>query len=113
LWNVIGEEFPETLRIPVDTGFEGSILLDVESYEFFKVGELPREFWRTYRTLSGRALMRVARAVARLGAVELETYVEAPAYGLGKRLLGREVLNKLIVVLDGPKRSSCLAEALE
>lgn len=36
LYNVLLEEYHEILKLPVDTGFEGSILLTTDDYEFFK-----------------------------------------------------------------------------
>jgi predicted aspartyl protease len=108
LFNLAGEEFG-TVELGVDTGFEGSILLDREAYEFFAVGELPREAWRRYRTFAGPLPMRTARAVAELGGRRVEVLVETPLYGGGKRLVGRELLNKLVLVLDGPRREACVA----
>lgn len=110
LFNLMLEEFGE-VELRVDTGFEGSIMLDRESYEFFAVGELPRDAWRLYRTLAGPLPMRVARAFAELGGSRLEVFVETPLYGGGKRLVGRELLNSLVLVLDGPGRAACLAKA--
>ncbi len=112
LYNVLGMEFPEEIEVPVDTGFEGSLMLRTEDYEFFMVGELPRDYWRTYSTLAGSVLMRVARAIAVIGGTRLEIYVETPYFGRGRRLLGREVLNKLTLVLDGPDRRCCIARKL-
>ena len=109
LYNMMLEEFPEELEIPVDTGFEGSLMLTVNDYEFFKVGELPQTYWRSYRTLTGIIVMRVARAIAKIEGREFEIYVEAPHIGVGKRLMGRELLNKLILVLDGPARKCCIS----
>ncbi|RLF00126.1 MAG: hypothetical protein DRJ57_01395 [Thermoprotei archaeon] len=107
LLNLVGEELD--IELPVDTGFEGSILLDRETYEFFMVGELPRSAWRTYRTLVGPIPMRTARAVAIIEGEKLEVFIETPLYGGGKRLMGRELLNRLVLVLDGPTRLSCVA----
>ena len=107
LYNLRMEEFPQTLKIPVDTGFEGSIMLLDEDYEFFIIGELPREAWRTYRTLVGPVTMRVARGFAEIDGRMFETFIESPLAGKGKRLLGREFLNKLVIVLDGPKELCC------
>jgi predicted aspartyl protease len=76
LFNLAGEELE--VELGVDTGFEGSILLDREAYEFFAVGELPREAWRRYRTLAGPLPMRTARAVAELGGRRFEVLVETP-----------------------------------
>jgi len=76
LFSLAGEELE--VELGVDTGFEGSILLDRETYEFFAVGELPREAWRRYRTLAGPLPMRTARAVAELGGRRFEVLVETP-----------------------------------
>lgn len=111
LHNLLGEELD--LELPIDTGFEGSILLDHETYEFFMVGELPRSAWRTYRTLVGPIPMRTARAIAIIGDEKFEVLVETPLYGGGKRLAGRELLNKLVLVLDGPLKRSCVARRRE
>ncbi len=110
LYNVLGEEFPEELEFPIDTGYEGSLMLQRRDYEFFMVGELPREYWRTYKTFVGRIVMRVARAIAEIDNMKFEVYVEAPYYGYGKRLIGREILNKLKLVLDGPRQECCLVD---
>jgi len=110
LYNVLGMEFHEELEVPVDAGFEGSLMLESDDYKFFMVGELPREYWRTYSTLAGSVLMRVARAIAVIGGERLEIYVETPYFGRGKRLLGREVLNKLVLVLDGVSGQCCIAK---
>jgi len=109
LFNVALEELG-ILEIPIDTGFEGSILLPTDTYRFFKIAELPRSMWRTYLTLTGIITMRVARAIAETNGIRIETYVETPLYGGKKLLLGREFLNKLTIVLDGPKNESCIVE---
>ena len=55
-------------------------------------------------------VMRVARAVAIIDKKKLEIYVETPYFGRGKRLIGREVLNKLRLILDGPNTQCCIAK---
>ena len=110
LYNVLGMEFPEEIEVPVDTGFEGSLMLEAKDYKFFMIGELPRDYWRTYSTLAGPITMRVARAIAVIGDIKLEIYVETPYFGHGKRLLGREVINKLILILDGLGKRCCTAQ---
>ncbi|HDI74695.1 MAG TPA: hypothetical protein ENF55_01925 [Thermoprotei archaeon] len=110
LFNIVGEEFPEEIEAPIDTGFEGSLMLTSDDYKFFSIGELPRDYWRRYLTLAGSIVMRVARAIMQVGDFKLEIYVEAPYYGLGKRLMGREVLNKLILVLDGLRKECCIGQ---
>jgi len=84
-----------------------------EIYEFFMVSELPRSAWRTYRTLVGPIPMRTARAIAVIGDVKHEVFVETPLYEGGKRLAGRELLNRFILVLDGPLKSACVARRRE
>ncbi len=110
MYNVFGEEFPRKVELVIDTGYEGSIMLNNNYYSFFASAELPREMWRMYRTLTGRVIMRVARALVEVGGTKLETYVETPLFGLGKNLAGREFLNKLVIVLDGIRRETCLCE---
>ena len=110
LYNMLGREFYEELEVPVDTGFEGSLMLESDDYKFFIVGELPKEYWSTYSTLTGSILMRVASAFAVIGNIKLKIYVETPYLGRGKRLLGREVLNKLVLVLDGIKSRCYVAK---
>ena len=107
LYNAALEEYGE-IALQVDTGYEGPIMLPRGEYEFFMIGELPRSLWRTYRTLADTVTMRVARTVAEAAGRRLEVYIETPLYGGGKRLVGREVLNKLRVLLDGPSTRACI-----
>uniref|UniRef100_A0A7C1GB11 Clan AA aspartic protease n=1 Tax=Thermofilum adornatum TaxID=1365176 RepID=A0A7C1GB11_9CREN len=111
-YNFLGEELGP-LDIPIDTGFSGSIMVETEEYDFFRVGELPRELWRTYRTLTGPLPMRTARAILEVGGKKLEVFVESPYYGGGKRLVGREVLSQLVLVLDSINYETCIAETGE
>ncbi len=110
LYNLKGEKFPGKLLIPIDTGFEGSIMLSNEDYEFFQIAELPEEYWRTYRTLAGTVIMRVSYAIVEVNNIKFQTYVETPRFGVGTRLIGREVLNKLTIILDGKNKLVCLAD---
>ncbi|MEM4030163.1 MAG: hypothetical protein QXO02_09720 [Thermofilaceae archaeon] len=109
LLNLLGESIE--LELPIDTGFEGAVMLDYDTYSSFTVGELPREAWRMYRTLAGPLPVRTARAIAEVDSRQFEVFVETPVYGGGKRLLGREPLNRLTIVLDGHARTACTAEA--
>ena len=72
LFNVLGEEFPEEVEFPVDTGFAGSLMLEMEDYKFFMVGELPRKYWRRYSTLTGTIIMRVAKAIVLVNGIKFE-----------------------------------------
>ena len=112
LVNLLGEEFG-LIDILVDTGFAGSVMLERDDYEFFSIGELPRDFWRSYRTLAGPLLVRTARAFIDIGGKRIETYVEAPYFGLGKRVMGREVLRKIALTLDGLNGETCIVSARE
>ncbi len=107
LYTLAGEEVGP-VRLQVDTGFEGSILLPSELYERFMIAELPTSMWRRYITLTGTVTMRVARAIAEVDGVKLEVFVETPLYGGWRGLAGRELLNKLLLVLDGPRARLCL-----
>ena len=107
LYNAALEEYGE-IPLQIDTGYEGPIMMPRGEYEFFMIGELPRSLWRTYRTLSDTVTMRVARAVIEVAGKRLETYVETPLYGGGKRLAGRELLNNLRIILDGPAKKTCI-----
>jgi len=109
LYNAALEEYGE-IPLQVDTGYEGPIMLPRGDYEFFMIGELPRSLWRSYRTLTDTVTMRTARAVVEACGAKLEAYVESPLYGGGRRLVGRELLNRLRLLLDGPRGEACIVE---
>lgn len=54
--------------------------------------------------------MRTARAVVRIANQELEIFVEKPLFGEGKLLLGREILNKLTIIIDGKRSETCITD---
>ncbi len=109
LYTLAGEEVGE-VRLTVDTGYEGSILLPTQLYERFKIAELPASMWRRYMTLTGVVTMRVARAIAEVRGKRMEVFVETPLYGGWRGLAGREFLNKLRLLLDGPAAKLCILE---
>lgn len=109
LSNLAGEEFGY-VKLQVDTGFEGSILLPSDIYEFFKIAELPQSMWRLYTTLTGTITMRTARAIAEVAGLRFEVIIESPLYGGWASLVGREFLSKLKMLLDGPRRRLCLVD---
>ncbi len=108
LLNVLLQEYPQELDFMVDTGFEGSLLVSEDVYRFFEVGEIPRKYWRIYRSLSGVIPMRTAKSIVLLGDERIETYVESPLMGKGKMIVGREVLRFLRLLMDGPERQTCI-----
>ena len=110
LMNYMGEV--REFEFIIDTGFSGGILLPRDEYEFFTCGELPRSLWRSYSTLIGVIPMRTAKAILIIdeAGVRSEVYVETPLYGAGRRLLGREVINRLIILLNGLRHNLCLCK---
>ncbi|MCF8884463.1 MAG: hypothetical protein L4877_01540 [Aigarchaeota archaeon] len=111
LHNMVGEKVLEKIKFPIDTGYEGSIMLTSDLYQHFLIAELPRILWKNYKTLTGMVTMRIARAIVKLSnGIEFETFVETPLFGTGKLLIGRELLNKLTIILDGNKENTCIAE---
>ena len=107
LYNAALEEYGE-IPLQVDTGYEGPLMLPRGDYEFFMIGELPRSLWRSYRTLTDTVTMRTAHAIVEACGERIETYVETPLHGGGRRLVGREVLNRLRRLLDGPRLEACI-----
>ncbi len=112
LYTLAGEDIGP-VKLQVDTGFEGSILLPTELYEKFAIAELPSSMWRRYLTLTGTVTMRVARALVEVAGRRIEAYVETPLYGGWKSLAGREFLNKLRLLLDGPASKLCVLHGEE
>ncbi len=112
LLNVLLEEYPQKLDFIIDTGFEGSLLVTEDIYRFFEVGEIPRKYWRLYRSLSGLIPMRTAKSIVLLDGRRIETYIESPLIGRGKMLVGREMLRFLRLLMDGPRQEVCIAEPI-
>lgn len=110
LYNVIGDKIFEDLQIPIDTGYEGSIMLTTELYQAFQIAELPRTLWRNYRTLTNVITMRMARAIIEIDGMKSECFVESPLFGRGKLLIGRELLNRLTIIMDGEIKQLCLGK---
>ncbi len=68
--------------------------------------------WRVYKSVGGASIeMRGALVTALTNDEEFETLVETPLIGGGKRLVGRGLLNRMIMVLDGPRREICLVKS--
>ena len=107
LYNLALEPLGE-VSLAIDTGFEGSVMVPRDVYDHFLVAELPRSLWRAYKTLTGVVEMRVARALLEVAGKRIEVYVESPVYGGGRYLVGREVLNKLTLLLDGVHGRTCI-----
>ena len=109
LYTIDGRTAIKREFMPVDTGFAGAMLLTRESFSYFETAELPESESRIYRTLLGPVPMRTARAIIRLPQdEEIEILVDSPVYGLGKSLVGLQVINKFELLLNGPKSETCV-----
>lgn len=99
----------------IDTGYPGELLVSTDLYEKLnlRLAELPEEEFGVYRTASG--LIEVRRSEAFITVPDLgfegEVVVETPRYFLFKRnLVGRELINKFKLLLDGVKMESCVVK---
>ncbi|MHA1263451.1 MAG: hypothetical protein ACTSSA_15495 [Candidatus Freyarchaeota archaeon] len=114
LISVDGKRLPEKggLKVSVDTGFSGYLLLPRRYYRLFQLGELPEQEFRVFKTLMGDIVMRGARAILRIPAADLEfeVIVETPKFGRGKLLIGRKALNELCLLMNGREHAFCLCE---
>ena len=99
----------------LDTGYPGQLLISTDLYE--KLGlhlaELPEKEFGVYRTASGLVEMKRGQAkiiVPDLG-INMEVIVETPRRILFERnLVGRELINRLKLLLDGVKGEDCIIE---
>jgi predicted aspartyl protease len=96
--SVNGETVEVDLRI--DTGFDGSILLDNSTYAKFSLGELPESMWFRFKTLNGYLTMKTAKALVKVGEKKMETYVFTPRDFNGKNLVGLDLIKKIRLLLD-------------
>jgi len=103
----------ELIYIPIDTGYSGSLLVPQNIYDYFKIAELPPKYWRKYSTLTGEIVIRVSRGYLVVDNLKMEVMVESPLYSYGKFLVGREVLNKIIIILDGLRKECYLSNVVE
>lgn len=108
IYNVLLEQLKKEFII--DTGFDGSILVDNETYKFFKTGEVPEEYWYRYKTLNGVIIMRTAKAFVKLFNDMVEVDVITPRDFGGKNLVGLKLLNMLRLFIDGVKKTTCIVE---
>ncbi|MCD6592810.1 hypothetical protein J7L00_01825 [Candidatus Bathyarchaeota archaeon] len=99
----------------VDTGYPGQLLISTDLYE--KLGlylaELPEKEFGVYRTASGLVEVKRSQALVTIPGLEadVETLVETPRRILFKRnLVGRGLINKLRLLLDGAKGEDCVIE---
>ena len=99
----------------LDTGYPSQLLISTDLYERLELylSELPEKEFGVYRTASGLVEMKRSRAlitILNLG-IDMEAIVETPRRILFKRnLVGRELINKLKLLLDGVKGEDCVIE---
>lgn len=104
-----GQEVLSNEQMPVDTGFDGRMLIPRETFTHFERAELPESESRVYRTLVGSIPMRTARALLRLPVGdEMEILLDSPKYGVGRHLLGLRVLTRIQLLLSGQRSETCL-----
>lgn len=85
----------------LDTGFKGDIFLERKTYDLLKLPlvELPTRMAPVAKTLAGSIPLRVSLTKIKIANKVFQVCVYTPKYGYGKNLMGRGVLNKLIVML--------------
>ena len=95
--------FPEIgqLVFKVDTGFSGPVMVTAEVLERLKLTniEVPEDARPVYSTMTGPIAMRSAPAILSINGKEIETDILTPLYGLGRFLIGFEILRKLNLAL--------------
>ena len=99
----------------LDTGYPGQLLISTDLYERLELylAELPEKEFGVYRTASGLVEMKRSRALITIPGlgIDMEAIVETPRRILFKRnLVGRELINKLKLLLDGVKGEDCVIE---
>ena len=96
--------------VPLDTGFAGYLMVPDTDYTELASMELAREAFGTYATLAGPVVMRRARVRLSLYGENFESIVETPLHGGGKVLLGRRILNTIVLALLGKSGKACAVE---
>jgi predicted aspartyl protease len=88
----------------IDTGFEGGLLITLDQYLELKLQEFeePTSSLVARSALGIGVTLRSSRGIADIGGVVSECSVYTTPLLL-KPLLGRELLNRWTVTLDGPK----------
>ena len=99
----------------LDTGYPGQLLISTDLYE--KLGlhlaELPEKEFGVYRTASGLVEVKRSQALVTIPdlGIDMEVIVETPRRILFERnLVGRELINRLKLLLDGEKGEDCIIE---
>ena len=101
-----------TIKLRVDTGYPGHIMLSTKLYEELglHLAELPESEFGVYRTAVGPFEVKRARGMISIrGSLSGEVIVETPCRLLSERdLAGRLLVNALTLLLDGPASRACV-----
>ena len=109
----VGEVSESVFR--VDTGYPGQLLISTDLYNKLNLhlSELPEEDFGIYNTASGLVEVKRSEALIEIPqlSLRLEAIIETPRYFIFKRnLIGRELINKLKMLLNGPEKEDCIIE---
>jgi len=92
----------------IDTGFSGYLLIPPSIYN--KINSIELENQRAYATLNGIVKTRVAKAIIKIGKIELlDAFVESPIMGREISLIGRE-LQKMLRIEFRKGKEVCLED---
>jgi len=91
----------------LDTGFRGDIFLERKLYDSLKLYlvELPARITPVAKTMAGSIPLRASTTKLKIASFIFYVKAYTPLYGYGKNLLGRGVINKLIVLLKKTEKT--------
>lgn len=99
--------FPQEgkLLVKLDTGFSGPVLVTADVFEFLRLSEIevPEDMRPSYGTMAGEIIMRSAPGIVEVDGKQIETDILTPLVGLGRILVGFQVLKELDIALMGRK----------
>jgi len=95
------------LKLYIDTGYSGYILLPNKVYNEIHEIELPKSEFPIYKTIIGEISMRRSFILIKIFNLEFEGFIETPLYGGGKYLAGRKLLNMIRLAFLGPENKLC------
>jgi len=102
IFSPLKNEYAE-LTLHVDTGFDGGVLIPFDLYEELKLTLVEEPYPARGVFPSGLAIeLYVAVTDVEINGLRLTAHVYSSPLIL-KKLAGREILNKLILTLNGPK----------
>lgn len=98
--------------VTLDTGYDGAVLVPYSLHVSLGLRdwELPQSLWPRGLTVSGeRLLLPVSQAVLAIPKLDLQIRVLTDTFeGNTEFLIGRALIQKLRVLLDGPASQTCI-----